>query len=233
LLLAVAFLGMCLVPSARAQEVELTFTVTPSVVQGGQSAQGIMTLKATGLPIPLPDPITLDLKSSSPAAKVPATAQLSKGLATFTITTTPVTADTTATISASIQGGEPVTATLRITVGPPPNTAPVFTSTSGCDQTVMFRLLLGQPLQVSASDTQGQTMTLAVSGAPSWLQISTANGNPATATIRSDLLGSPDLVGALGAALSGSSASVVVRATDDGVPSQTQSCVIGARLSIF
>jgi WD40 repeat protein len=87
-------------------------TLTPSVVQGGQTVQGTVSLNT-----PAPTAITIALSSNSGAAKVQTNVSIPQGQqsATFLVTTSAVSADTTATLSASYNG---VTRSANLTVQP-------------------------------------------------------------------------------------------------------------------
>ena len=84
---------------ARVQSI----TLNPSIVPGGVSSAGTVTLEAPAGP----DPTSVAISESSAAISAPTSASVPAGQtsATFAIPTHPVTAETTANISASAHGG--------------------------------------------------------------------------------------------------------------------------------
>jgi len=92
-------------------------TVNPTVVVGGTSSQGTVTLSG---PAPAGGATVILTSSNTAAAQVPATVVVpaAASSATFTITTSAVSSSTTSTISASFGGTKP-TASLTIAHGTP------------------------------------------------------------------------------------------------------------------
>ena len=92
-------------------------TVNPTVVVGGTSSQGTVTLSG---PAPTGGATVTLTSSNTAAAQVPASVVVAAAAstATFTITTSAVSSPTTSTISASFGGTKP-TATLTIAHGTP------------------------------------------------------------------------------------------------------------------
>jgi RHS repeat-associated protein len=101
-----------------------SLSVTPATLAGGGSAQATITLAAAapagGAPV--------TVSSSATAATVPAVVTVSEGqaAATFTVNTTPVTASTPSTLTASYNG----TATTTLTINPPSLVSLILTPTS-------------------------------------------------------------------------------------------------------
>ena len=136
------------------------FFVNPTSVTGGSSAQGGVVLMAAATA-----DVPVALSSANPGvASVPASVTVPSGSqsAVFTITTSAVSADTGATISATLNGVTK-TATLAVTAGssqPPPPPPPPQSAT----------------LTVTASGRSGERVTSTPSG------ISVATGSSGSAT---------------------------------------------------
>lgn len=105
-----------------------SLAINPASVTGGSSSQGTVGLSG---PAPV-EGVVVSLSSSNPsAAAVPATVTVPAGAAsaTFSVTTTPVSATTAVTLGASYDGAT-LNAVLTLTPAPPPSVVPSSLSLS-------------------------------------------------------------------------------------------------------
>ena len=167
-------------PQAPAAAAGLTsIAVTPSSVTGGSSSQGTVTL-SSGAP---QGGAVVALSVSNPGiASVPASVTIPAGAtsATFSVTTTSVSASTATTLSAAYGG---VTRTATLTVNPPLQPATLTVTASGrsgesiTSSPAGVNVLVGS--SASSTFTTGTAITLGVSNGRSaiWSGACSSNGN--------------------------------------------------------
>lgn len=158
-----------------------TLSLSPATVQGGTSVTGTVTLTNP----PQSGNAVISLSSNNAAAIVPASVTIAGGTTstTFTVSTTSVTTQQTATITASY-AGIAKTATLTITVPPAGNHAPVANAqnTSTTKNVVLNGTL-------TATDADSNTLTFSKVSDPTHGTVTVASSGAFTYTPATDYTG--------------------------------------------
>ena len=145
-----------------------SLTLNPTSVNGGSSSTGKLTLSGAA---PSGGAVISLTSSSASAASVPASVTVPAGstIATFQVTTTTIASSTTLTISASMSGGTPQTASLTVT--PAPAAGAVLTSVT-----------LNPGSVVGGTPSTG-TVTLSAPAPTGGAAVALSSSNTATATV--------------------------------------------------
>lgn len=158
-----------------------TLSLSPVTVQGGTSVTGTVTLTNS----PQSGDAVISLSSNNAAAIVPASVTIAGGTTstTFTVSTTSLTTQQTATITASY-AGITKTATLTITVPPAGNRAPVANAqnTSTTKNVVLNGTL-------TATDVDSSTLTFSKVSDPTHGTVTVASSGAFTYTPATDYVG--------------------------------------------